>query len=64
MVTAEIGCDHVVMAVAVVVVMVTAGFGCDFSVMVGVTGCLPMVMFGSDGEHVVPAMTGAVVVVS
>lgn len=36
MVTAEIGCDHVVMAVAVVVVMVTAGFGCDFSVMVGV----------------------------
>lgn len=35
MVTVEIGCDHV-MAVVGVVLMVTVGFGCDFSVMVGV----------------------------
>lgn len=35
-VTVEFGWDHVVMAVVGVVVMVTVGFGCDFSVMVGV----------------------------
>lgn len=61
-VTVEIGCDHVVMAVAGVVVMVTAGFGCDFSVMVGVIEV--SFLFGFDGEHVVPAMTGTAVVVS
>lgn len=33
----EIGCDRVVMAVIGVVVMVTIGFGCNFSVMAGVT---------------------------
>lgn len=32
----EIGCDHVVMAVVGVVVMMTVGFSCDFSVMIGV----------------------------
>lgn len=32
----EIGCDHVVMAVVAVVVMVTVGFGCDSSAMFGV----------------------------
>lgn len=36
MVTVEIGCDRVMMAVVGVVLMVTVGFGCDFSVMVGV----------------------------
>lgn len=35
-VAVEIGCDHVVMAVVGVVVMMTVGFSCDFSVMIGV----------------------------